>query len=245
MNTVGVIPARHGSTRLPGKPLADIEGRPMVWWVWRRAKQAAGLDEVLVATDDENVRSVCESFGIRVLMTSSAHPTHVDRLHEVSLSVGAELYVCICGDEPLIMPETISAVIPPSPPGGFVARTLIRAIRDPTEALDPSNIKAIVDSNDECLLLTRAMAPFPYRSLDYRFKKLVGIECYSRDALNFFAHTRKGELETIEDITLLRFVENRMPLQLVMTDAYQLGVDTPKDLDRVRAIIRERAEGGI
>lgn len=242
---IGVIPARYASSRLPGKPLAEIAGRPMIWWVWRQARQVSSFERVYVATDDERVRVACEEYGIDVVMTSPDHETHVDRLHELSLTVDSELYVCICGDEPLTKPETISQVLPLESSGhDFVARTLMREFTDPAEALDPSNIKVVANADNECLLLTRSMAPFPYKSLSYRFKKLVGIECYSRAALDFFARTPKGDLETIEDITLLRFVERRKPVDLVKTDAYQLGVDTPKDLERVREIIGNAIDAG-
>jgi len=238
MKIIGVIPARFASTRFPGKPLADILGKPMIWWVYKRAKQVSEFDRVVVATDDKRIMAVCEELEIEAIMTSAGHQTHIHRLHEVSQKINSELYVCVCGDEPLTKPETIAKVIPQNHHGDFVIRTLMREFSDPVEALDPSNIKVVVNAQNECLLLTRSMVPFPYKSVSYKFKKLVGIECYSQSALEFFVEQPAGFLEKIEDITMLRFIENHKPIQLIPISKYQLGVDTPKDLERVCEIMQ-------
>ncbi|GHU89093.1 3-deoxy-manno-octulosonate cytidylyltransferase [Clostridia bacterium] len=239
MKILGVIPARYQSSRLPGKPLADICGKPMIWWVYQQAQKVTEFSDVVVACDDEKVLDICVKYGINAVMTSTEHSTHVDRIYEVSQRFEADLYTVVCGDEPLTKAKTIAQVLPQKDEvvDEFVVRTLIREFNDPTEALDPSNIKVVANINDECLLLTRSLAPFPYKSLAYKFKKLVGIECYSRSALDFFVNMPKGLLEVIEDITLLRFVENFKQVKLIMTEAHQLGVDTSKDLDRVKEII--------
>lgn len=245
MKIVGVIPARYASTRLPGKPLADICGKPMLWWVYQQASQVRNLDKVVVATDDERIAAACASYGIEAMMTSDSHPTHIHRLHEVSHMIDSDLYVCVCGDEPLTKAKTIAEVIPKEPQcDGFMMRTLMREFTDPVEALDPSNIKVVVNAQNECLLLTRSMAPFPYKSKSYCFNKLVGIECYSRSAIDYFVETPAGPLEGIEDITLLRYIENKKRIQLVPTSAYQLGVDTQKDLDYVREVIQLAIQKG-
>jgi 3-deoxy-manno-octulosonate cytidylyltransferase (CMP-KDO synthetase) len=182
-------------------------------------------------------------------MTSAEHKTHINRIHEVSDAVKADLYTVICGDEPLTNPDTVSLVLPKAgemteKTDGFVLRMLMREFHDPVEAADPSNIKAVVNDRDECLLLTRAIAPHPYKTLDYTLKKLVGIECYSKEALNFFVSTPVGSIERIEDIALLRYIENHKLMKLVMTKDHQLGVDTPKDLDRVCEIIGRKIANG-
>jgi 3-deoxy-manno-octulosonate cytidylyltransferase (CMP-KDO synthetase) len=239
MKIIGVIPARYASTRFPGKPLADIHGKPMIWWVYQQAKKVSELEDVIVATDDRRIFDAVNEFDGKVLMTSCEHKTHLARLYEVSQKIDSDLYVCICGDEPLIKPETISLVIPREPysKDKFVMQTLIREFNDPVEALDPANIKVVTNKNNECLLLTRSQVPFPYKSIDFKFKKLVGIECYSHSALEYFHEQAIGTLEQIEDIVLLRYVENRKPIRLIMSNAYQLGVDTPKDLVRVKKIL--------
>jgi 3-deoxy-manno-octulosonate cytidylyltransferase (CMP-KDO synthetase) len=174
-------------------------------------------------------------------MTRDDHERHLDRVHEVAQQVQADYYVVVCGDEPLVRPETIRLVLPDAETNTpeYVVRSLMRDFSDPVETMDPSNIKAVVTATGDCLLLTRSVAPYPYKTINFRFKKLVGIECFNKKALDFFAEQPMGLLETIEDVTLLRFLEHRIPVRLVMTDAYQLGVDTPKDLERVRALIGE------
>ena len=244
MKIVGIIPARYASTRFPGKPLADICGKPMIWWVYQQAAQASEFDRVIVATDDNRIMDACEKYGIDAIRTSTEHPTHIHRLHEVSQKVDSDLYVCICGDEPLTKMQTMVKVIPQDCQSNFFMQTLMREFSDPAEALDPSNIKVVANAQNDCLLLTRSMAPFPYKSLSYKFKKLVGIECYSRSALEFFVEQPVGFLEKIEDIALLRFVENHKPITLVPTTEHQLGVDTPKDLERVREIMQLMIDKG-
>ena len=243
MDIVGVIPARYASSRLPGKPLADICGKPMIWWVYQQAIKVTDFAKVVVATDSELVKEACDQYGLPVMMTREDHPRHVDRVHEVSERLPADFYVVVCGDEPLTSPETIRQVFPEPDDlqRQYVVRSLMRTMDDPVEALHPSNIKAVVNSNDECLLLTRSMIPYPYKTLDFKFKKLVGIECFNKASLDFFARNPMGVLEKIEDITLLRYIENHITVKLIMTDAYQLGVDTPEDLERVVSIISARA----
>jgi len=244
MKIIAVIPARYASSRFPGKPLADIHGKPMIWWVYQQAKKAVAFERVIVATDDDRIMDVCKNHKIEAIMTSNNHPTHIHRLHEVSQKIESDLYVCVCGDEPLTKHETMIKVIPQEDCGDFVMRTLMREFSDPAEALDPSNIKVVANAQNDCMLLTRSMVPFPYKSLSYKFKKLVGIECYSRSALDFFVEQQVGFLEKIEDIALLRFIENHKSIQLVLTAEHQLGVDTPKDLEYVRDIIKLKIDKG-
>jgi len=244
MKIVGIIPARYASSRFPGKPLADIHGKPMIWWVYQEAIKAAVFEQVIVATDDDRIMVVCKNHGIEAIMTSDIHQTHIHRLHEVSQKIESDLYVCVCGDEPLTKYETMIKVIPQENQGDFIMRTLMREFSDPAEALDPSNIKVVANAQNDCILLTRSMVPFPYKSLSYKFKKLVGIECYSRSALDFFVEQQVGFLEKIEDIALLRFIENHKEIQLVLTAEHQLGVDTPKDLEYIRNIIQLKIDKG-
>lgn len=244
MKTVCVIPARYASTRIPGKVLADICGRPMVWWVHRQAKEVKEFEKVIVAADDIRTMDICKKYGIEAIMTSPNHEKHIDRLHEVSQKIKADLYVCVCCDEPLVKPETISKVIPRDYSGGFFVQTLIREFDDPAEALDPSKMKVVANAKNECLLITRSMAPFPYKSISFKFLKLIGIECFSRSALDFFVNRPTGFLEGIEEITLLRYIENHKPVNLVLTTENQIGVDTPKDLEKVREIIRLAVDRG-
>jgi len=239
MKVVGVIPARYASTRFPGKPLADICGKPMLWWVYHQVKKVSLIDEVFIATDDKRISDVCEEFDIPVIMTSDKHETSTERVNEVACQIKADIYVCINGDEPLISPKTIEAVIPDSA-DGFFAANLMTEINDPVEVIDNTNIKVITDNLSYALFMSRSPIPFPKASVDYKYRKHLGVLSYTKEALTFFAATTKGYNELIEDINELRFIENRKPLRMVEVISNSLSVDTPKDLNYVRTVIQER-----
>lgn len=239
MKIIGVIPARYESSRFPGKPLADICGKPMIWWTYNRAIKVKELNQVVVATDDERIYDSCKRFDIPVMMTSNAHPTHVNRIHEVSEKIDADYYVVICGDEPLIEPETIKEVLPKEKSTDFYVGGLCRYLDDPAEVIDPGNIKVVTNNDDECILLSRAAIPFPYKTVMFHYKKVVGIECYNKKALDFFVSTPKGYLETIEDVTLQRFLENKIHIKYKLTNSHSLSVDTQRDIEVARKEIEK------
>ena len=242
MKVVGIIPSRYSSSRLPGKPLVDILGKPMVWWVYQQAINVPEFDEVYVATDDERIRKVCEEFHIKVIMTSDKHNTHIDRIQEVSDSITADYYVVVCGDEPMILPEIISSAIPKEIIANekYTIRVLMRELNEAVFVIDPANIKITTNAKGECISLSRSPIPFPYKTIDFKYKKIVGVECYNKNALDFFKNTSIGELERIEDITLLRFLENKINMIFTMVNSETISVDTPKDLEYARKMIGER-----
>lgn len=238
MKITGVIPARYKSSRFEGKPLADIDGKPMIWWVYQRVAEVTEFDDVLVATDDDRIADVCKQYGMKCLMTSEAHRNHVERLYEVSTQVDSDLYVIVCGDEPLMHPETIKRIIPDSiPKKSHFACGIMREFTDPVETIDPANIKIATNKDGYCVFLSRNPIPYPYKSLDFTYKKIVGVECYNKTALDFFYHTEPGPLEKIEDVVLLRFIENFVQVKYILDDKYTLAVDTPKDLEKVKKIM--------
>lgn len=243
MKIIGVIPARYQSSRLPGKPLADICGKPMVWWVYQQAKKVKRLEKVFVATDDERIKDVCDQWKIPVIMTSRDNPTHLNRIYEFSGKVEADLYIVICGDEPLIKSEVIDAVIPNDVGNKkYIARALMREFKDPAEVVDPGNIKIAANEQGDCIYLSRSAIPFPYKTVLFKYKKIVGIECYNKAALDFFVHTPVGALERIEDIAILRFMENKIGMHFTLVDSDALSVDTQNDLEKVRLIIEQRLQ---
>jgi 3-deoxy-manno-octulosonate cytidylyltransferase (CMP-KDO synthetase) len=240
MKIIGVIPARYASSRFPVKPLSDIHGKPMIWWVYQQAKKSSMLASVYAAIDDERVEAVCRDLNIPAIMTSPSHKSHINRLHEISEKIEADLYVCICGDEPLIKVETIEQVIPTEiERNAFITRSLMRVLTDPAETMDPSNLKVVTDAEDYGLMISRSVIPFPQKTSKFHYKKVVGVECYNKAALDFFSASNAGFLEKIEDATLLRFIENHKPIRFIMTDAYQLSVDTLGDLEKVRGIVNK------
>ncbi|MCM1339131.1 MAG: 3-deoxy-manno-octulosonate cytidylyltransferase [Muribaculaceae bacterium] len=236
---VGIIPARYSSSRLPGKPLADICGKPMIWWVYNQVKKVDELAEVYVATDDNRIKDACEEFGMKVIMTSDSHPTHIHRIHEVSEKIDSDLYLCICGDEPLIQPDVIRQAIPQTIEPMTIS-VLMREFTEPTEVIDPGNIKITTNNDGYCVSLSRSPIPFPYKTIRYKYKKIVGVECYNKQALDFFVSKDAGCIEKIEDVTLLRFLENRIPMKFHLVSTNALSVDTEKDLEKVRNLIAER-----
>ena len=187
MRTAGIIPARYASTRLPGKPLLEIEGRPMIWWVFQRAAQAERLDELCVAADDERIMEACRRFGIPAVMTADTHRCAAERLAEASDQIRADFYVQINGDEPLIFPDNIDAAVPDSvPEEGEYGTNIITEMKDPAEVLDPSNIKVVFDETFRALYMSRSPVPCPFLSIDFPYYKHVGIIGYNKPMLDFY-----------------------------------------------------------
>lgn len=242
MKVIGVIPARYQSSRFPGKPLADIFGKPMIQCVYEQVCKVKELDKVFVATDDERIKVVCEEKSIPVIMTKNTHPTHVHRIHEVSNKIESDYYLVICGDEPLIDPDVIRAALPTSESSEFYVGGLCRYFSDPAEVIDPANIKVVTNYDDECILLSRSPVPFPYKTVLFKYKKVVGVECYNKMALDFFVSKEKGYLETIEDVTLQRFLENKIHIRYKIVETESLSVDTPRDLEKIKNIILQRCQ---
>lgn len=238
MKIIGVIPARYASTRFPGKPLADICGKPMIWWVYQQARQVPEFAEVVAATDDERIAGVCRGYGIPVRMTRADTPNHIHRIWEVTEQVAADYYVSVNGDEPLIQPGNIRAVLPEKiiadqPWFGGVYRELT----DPAELMDPANVKIVLGAGGRCMYQSRSPIPCPKGSLLFRYKKAIGIECFNKKALDFFVSTPMGELEKIEDIDHLRFLENGVPIWYKKIESESISVDTKNDLEKVRLMI--------
>ncbi len=249
MRIVAVIPARYQSTRFEGKPLADICGRPMIWWVYNQVKKVDVLNNVYVATDDIKIAKVCEQHNIEYIMTRNNHPDHISRVQEVSEKILADYYVCVNGDEPLIEPQHIKKVITAQLSTDYkndieVFRGAMRLLKDPAETIDMSNIKLAISKDEVCVYMSRATIPYPKGSLLFSYYKYVGIECFNKKALDFFVNTPMGTLERIEDIDHLRFIENGIKLYFTEVDSDSISVDTPKDLEKVRCKIEEGIKNG-
>ena len=245
MKIIGVIPSRYASTRFPGKGLADICGRPMIWWVYQSMKKARGIDDAYVATDNEIICKACDEWGIPWVMTSDTCPTHLERLYEVSTKIDADFYININGDEPLMESSCVEDLIPVGvvPDESYVANGMMNLI-DPIDAYDSSKIKIATDMMGYGLYMARSPIPFPKGRSDFKLKKFVGVQCFSKKALEFVNKTPRGYLESIEDIDEFRFLENGHKIKFVLTQATTVSVDTPKDLEKVRMIITKKLEDG-
>lgn len=238
MKVIGVIPARYGSSRFPGKPLQDICGKPMLWWVYQQASKVSELEEIYVATDDERVEALCRTYDMNCVMTGE-HATHIARVHELSTKVEADFYVNINGDEPLIEPETIRAIIPTEASEEPKVFGLMKILRDPVELIDPTNIKVATNKDGVALYISRAPIPHPYKTILFEYKKAIGVECWNKAALELFVNSEPGVMETIEDLVALRFFENGCPMHYTLVESNSLSVDTPKDLEKVRLLMQK------
>ncbi|MDO4963596.1 MAG: 3-deoxy-manno-octulosonate cytidylyltransferase [bacterium] len=238
MKVIGIIPARYKSSRFEGKPLADICGKPMIWWTYMQVKKVKEFDDILVATDDKRIFDVCEKYGMKALMTSDKHQTPTDRLHEVSEKIESDFYISINGDEPLIDPKTIISVIPKKKCKEIYVGNIITTVTDPVEVIDFTNLKVVTNNKGEGVYISRSPIPYPKGSMDCIYKKHVGVYAFNKKALDFYVNTARGNLEIIEDIDLLRYIENHIKIHFVDVDCHTLSVDTTKDLKRVENIIK-------
>lgn len=236
MKIVAVIPSRFQSTRFKGKPLVNICGKPMIWWVYNRVSKVDQFDEVIVATDSKKIEAVCKEHKLNVIMTSNNHATSTDRVYEVACKHAADIYVVINGDEPLIEPKTLYDIIPQeseATDNEYYVANLITKINEPNEVIDPSNIKVLSDIDGYIICMSRSPIPFPHSSITFSYMKHVGVLAYNFKALKFFSITSPGSVEKIEKINELRFIENGIKIKLIETNSDTLSVDTPKDLEKV------------
>lgn len=244
MKVIAVIPARYASSRFPGKPLADILGKPMIWWVYNQISKAKGISEIIVATDDVRIEQICKKHNMKVMMTKNNHATSTERVYEIAQNVPADLFVVVNGDEPLLDPKVIETIIPTKEttlPKFYVSNIMTEITNSP-EVLDFTNIKVVVDSDSYAMYFSRSPIPYPKASLNYKYFKHVGVLIYSLSALEFFSKTPKGKVEKIEDINEIRFIENGKKIKMVSFPTHSLSVDTPKDLEKVIEILKKETK---
>ncbi|HEX2952052.1 MAG TPA: 3-deoxy-manno-octulosonate cytidylyltransferase [Armatimonadota bacterium] len=245
---VGIIPARYASTRFPGKPLADIAGRPMIQHVYDRVCRASLIDEVMVATDDQRIFDAVRRFGGEVIMTSPDHQTGTDRLAEVAKRLSAvEIIVNIQGDEPLIDPDAIDAVAAPLRDDPTIPMCSVMApMPDAIRSWDANVVKVVTDLQGFALYFSRAPIPSPREALTGPgpWKKHIGLYAYRRDFLLTLTELAPTPLEKLEKLEQLRVLENGYRIKMVeRTEDSSIGVDTPEDLERVRAVLESRLVG--
>ncbi|MCI8791204.1 MAG: 3-deoxy-manno-octulosonate cytidylyltransferase [Eubacterium sp.] len=239
MKIIGVIPARYKSSRFPGKPLTDICGRPMIYWVYQQAKKVKEFHEVYVATDDERIRETCEAYEMKVIMTSDCHQTGSDRVAEVAEKIDGDLFVNVQGDEPVIDPEMIRQVISIFTEDNSVYfGSLKKEITDPDEIQAASTVKVVTDDNGDAMYFSRSVIPSNRK--DGRLARVfrhVGIYAYKKDFLLKFAAMEQTELELGEGIEPLRAMQRGYKMRLKETEYTSVGVDLPEHVAQVEKII--------
>lgn len=241
MKTIAVIPARYASTRMPGKPMADVLGKPMIWWVYRAAKACAKLDDVLIATDDTRIADVCAQYDMKCVMTSPDHDTPTGRIWEVSTKVDADLYLQLMGDEPLVDPAAFDLILPDTlPDDACYVAVLTNVMQHPADVVDFSNQKVVTNAAREVLMISRSPIPYPKGTLDFDYEKVTGIQLYSKQALQFYHDTPKSILECAEENDMMRYVENGRKVHAIVSPYKTVSVDTPKDLALVNEILKEK-----
>ena len=241
MRTLCVIPARYASTRLPGKPLADICGKPMICRVLERASRAQKPEKVIVATDDQRIYDAVRAEGSEAILTRADHPTGTDRLAEVAEAYPeVDLIVNVQGDEPLIEPSVIDDLIAPfEMDENLPMATVMVRMDDAAEQLNPNNVKVIVDKLGYALYFSRSLVPYPRAAAGPVYKH-IGIYAYRRDFLLRYARLEPTPLERAESLEQLRALENGYGIRVLETDCRFVGVDTPEDLALVNKIYREQ-----
>ena len=236
----GIIPARYASSRLPGKPLVDIGGHPMFWHVYERARQCDSLKRVIVATDDTRILEAAKRWEVPCVMTRADHASGTDRTFEAARLLGVEedaVIVNIQGDEPLLDPAMINQLVAPFEDDSTAVSTLAMPII-PERATDPNQVKVVTAVNGNALYFSRAPIPFDRDdSMPDAFFGHIGMYAFRMTALARFVSLPQSPLEKKEKLEQLRFLENGISIRVVMTEYRSRGVDTPEDLEAVRAIL--------
>jgi len=246
MRVIGVIPARYKSTRLEGKPLADIHGKTMLQHVYERACRARNLDDAIIATDDERIANAAVHFGAKVIMTAASHRSGTDRVAEAVASDPADVIVNIQGDEPMLDPLMLEEVIAPfrENPGTQLV-TLKKQVFHQAEFDDPGVVKVVTDPRGFAFYFSRSLIPYPQtKSPHFRVYEHVGVYAYSRECLLRLATLPVSPLEEVEGLEQLRALENGIPILVLETQstAETISVDTEADLNRVRAALAKETQ---
>jgi 3-deoxy-manno-octulosonate cytidylyltransferase (CMP-KDO synthetase) len=256
MKTLAVLPSRFQASRFPGKPLASISGRPMIQWVWEAARNAPGVDAVVVATDDARIRAAVEGFGGRVVMTDPALPSGTDRVAAAFETLGEpfDVVLNLQGDEPAMHPDTIAGVVAQlAKDPALPIATAACPFNSPDELFNPNNVKVVLDDRDHALYFSRSPIPYLRNSTlflaDFRpwlgpehmgvYLRHLGIYGYRPDSLRAFTSLPPHPLERLESLEQLRALAAGMTIGVARTPHLSLGVDEPADIPAVEALLAQ------
>ncbi|MBZ5656757.1 MAG: 3-deoxy-manno-octulosonate cytidylyltransferase [Acidobacteriia bacterium] len=237
MIVVGVIPARLASTRLPRKMLREIAGEPLLARVYQGVRRCATLDEIVVATDSDEILQFCRQRGFAARMTSPAHRSGTERVHEISTVIPADVYLNIQGDEPLTRPEHIERLLEVMRGPGVEVGTLKTRAAE-IDVNNPSAVKVVTDATGRALYFSRATIPFDRDAVKPEYYKHLGFYGYRKNALDKFVRWPESPIERVERLEQLRFLENGVPIFVGETPFDTVGVDTEEDVRRVEGILQ-------
>lgn len=239
MKAIAVIPARLASTRLPRKMLREIESKPLIGVVYEAVRRSPLLADVIIATDSEEIMSVCRAHNWNAQMTLSQHRSGTERVHEISCRVDANIYINVQGDEPLVRSEQIASLLSVMENPAAQVGTLMTPAAE-TDVANPNAVKVVTDLAGRALYFSRATIPFDRDTTHPPYFKHLGLYAYRKPALDRFVALPESSLERAERLEQLRFLENGIPLFIAETPHDSIGVDTEEDLQRVIAILKRR-----
>ncbi len=237
----GIIPARYGSSRFPGKPLAEIQGKPMFWHVYSQACKCPEMTRVVVATDDNRILTAAENLNVPALMTQKDHPSGTDRILEAARALnlpGNAVIVNIQGDEPLLDPAILTEILLPFIEDDIQVTTPVREI-SPFEAKNPDLVKAVFSESRRALYFSRSIIPFDRNNQTNRYYGHIGLYAFRMNVLKKFVELSPSSLETTEKLEQLRLLENDIPINIILTSYTSISVDRPEDINRVEKILSE------
>lgn len=238
MKALAVIPARYASTRFPGKPLALLNGKPLIQWVWEAVNGTGLFDAVIVATDSELIAEAVRKFGGRAELTSADHASGSDRVAEVARKHGADIVVNVQGDEPLITGAALSTLLDLFDDPEVRFASLMASLTDAAQLSDPNVVKVVVDRYSNALYFSRAAIPHNRDQEPFgQYWRHIGVYAYRKQALLQFVALPVGTLEQAEKLEQLRALENGIPIRMAATQYQGLGVDTPQDLERAEVLL--------
>ena len=243
LHVVIVIPARFGSTRFPGKPLVLLAGKPMIQHVYERAKMAGQSGRVIVATDDERIVKAVETFGGAARMTRTDHRTGTERVAEVAAHEAGDVFVNVQGDEPLLDPVAVDTAVTAllEEPAAAIA-TVATPIKTPADIMDPNVVKTVLDFDSNGIYFSRAPIPWVRDTgskIQVRHLKHLGLYVFQRDALLEYPTLPQGELERIEQLEQLRWLENGWKIRVAEVEHDAVSVDVPEDVARVEKLLQK------
>lgn len=243
MKTIAMIPARYGASRFPAKLLQDLAGKPVIVRTLEAVQRTGLFSEIYVVTDDDRIEEAVRAAGGAVLRSKKEHPSGSDRLAEASADLDVEVIVNVQGDEPFSERETLQKLLDifaADKAGEVAVASLMAPLTDPEEIANPNNVKVVVNKTGDALYFSRAVIPYPRDGeVAITYYKHLGIYAYRKEALQAFTQLAPSPLERTEKLEQLRYLENGYTIRLAITDKATIGIDTPEDLERARAVFNE------